>query len=98
MHNQNVVNKAVINASGATIVNAGPCVFHGYMILGNAGAFTMDVYDHASGASGQKVVNALSVAAAAEKLMPQGVQMDNGIVANLSGDPTDAMILVLWSK
>lgn len=98
MHNQNVVNKTVINATGATVVNAGPCVFHGYMVLGAAGAFTMDVHDHASAASGQKVVNAVSVAAAAEKLMPQGVHMDNGIVANLSGDPTDGMILVLWSK
>lgn len=98
MHVQNVINKAVINASGATIVNAGPCVFHGYMVLGAAGAFTMDVYDSAAAASGQKVVNALSVAAAAEKLMPQGVHMANGIVANTSGDVTDDMILVLWSK
>jgi hypothetical protein len=98
MQVQNVVNKTVINATGATIVNSGPCVFHGYMVLGAAGAFTMDVYDSAAAASGQKVVDTLSVAAATEKLMPQGLQMDNGIVANMSGDPTDGLVLVLWSK
>lgn len=98
MQVQNAVNKYVVNANGANIVNAGPCIFHGYMVLGNAGAFTMDVYDSAAAASGQKLVNGLSVAAAAEKLMPQGVQMDNGIVANMSGDPTDGLILILWSK
>lgn len=98
MHVQNVINKTVINATGVTVVNAGPCVFHGYMVLAAAGAHTMDVYDSAAAASGQKVVTALSVNSAAEKLMPQGLHMDNGIVANLSGDPTDGLILVLWSK
>lgn len=98
MEVQSVVNKTVINATGATVVNAGRCYFHGYIVLGNAGALTMDVYDSAAAASGQKVVNALSIAAAAEKLLPSGIQMDNGIVANLSGAPTNELILVLWSK
>ncbi len=98
MHVIEAVEKTVINASGATVVFAGPCNYHGYKILGAAGAYTMDVYDSAAAASGQKVDGAVSVAAAASAIMDVGIRMDNGIVANMSGDPTDGQILVLWSR
>lgn len=87
--------KAVINANGATPVCAGPCLYGGYEILGNAGAHTMDIYDNVA-ASGQKVANAVSVGAAASKPLAVGWCMTVGLTVNLSGDPTDGLILVFF--
>ena len=88
--------KFVVNGTGATVVSANPCVYGGYEVVGAAGANTMDIYDSASAASGQKVAAAISVAAAAKDRLADGIAMDNGIVVNLSGDPTDAQILIFY--
>jgi hypothetical protein len=88
--------KAVINATGATVVYSGVCRYGGFRIVGAAGALTMDVYDNTA-ASGQKVSAQISVAAALDGILTVGIDMDNGITVNLSGDPTDGQILVLYA-
>ena len=86
----------VINANGATPIGGGPLIYGGYKILGAAGAHTLDVYDHASSATGQKLESALSVNTAADKEYVGGIEALNGLTVNLSGDPTDGLILVRY--
>ena len=85
----------VINATGVTLIMSGPCVYGGYKVLAAAGAHTMDIHD-SKDASGQRVATAISVAAAADQEYTVGIACKNGLAAVLSGDPTDAMILVRW--
>jgi len=85
----------IINATGATVVTPKPAVYGGYRILGAAGAFTMDVYDNDAAASGKRV-DTTSVVAAKENERHDGMMMQNGITVNMSGDPTDDLIIVLW--
>lgn len=87
--------KASVDASGATVVYSGACIYGGFIVLGAAGAHTMDVYDNTS-AAGVKVLNAQSVNSAADGTKTIGIKMSNGITANLSGNPTDGLILVLY--
>lgn len=86
---------AVINATGATVVYSGSCAFGGWEVMGAAGAFTMDVYDNTA-ASGQKLVNGQSVAAAASSRRDSGIKCLTGITVNMSGDPTDAQVLIFY--
>lgn len=88
----------VVNATGVNVVFAGACVFGGWEVMGAAGAHTLDVYDNASAASGQKLVNGQSVASAASSRRDSGIRCLNGIVANMSGDPTDAQILIFYKE
>jgi hypothetical protein len=89
-------NYAIINATGVTVVSSVPVEYGGLRVIAAAGAFTIDVYDNASAASGQRL-DSQSVAAALDKLTPSnGIRARNGLVANMSGDPTDALILVFW--
>lgn len=93
-------NYTVINGTGATVVRNvsthGPVTYGGYKILGNAGAYTITVYDNTA-ASGQLLEpSAISVASAGEKVYTKGLRVANGICVNLSGDPTDGLILILW--
>ncbi len=98
MQNQNVASYTVINPAGATVVLSGRGVYLGYKVLGNAGALTMDIYDNTA-ASGQLLEPAaISVAAAAEKVYGTGVEVKNGITVNVSGDPTDGLIMILFAK
>jgi hypothetical protein len=87
--------KAVIDATGATVVYTGPCIYGGYIIVAAAGAHTMTLYDNTA-ASGQVLLNALSVNSAADATKAMGIKCDNGITANLSGNPTDGLVLVLY--
>lgn len=87
----------VINATGATVVFPGSCVFGGWEVVGAAGAHTMDVYDNTA-ASGQKLVNGQSVASAASSRRDSGIRCLNGITVNMSGDPTDAQILIFYKE
>jgi hypothetical protein len=93
-------NYSVINATGATTVRSvatnGGVTYGGYKILGNAGVLTMTIYDNTA-ASGQLLEpSGISVAAASEKLYATGVRCQTGVTVNLSGDPTDGLILILW--
>lgn len=90
-------DRAVINATGATVVFNGPCVYGGYRILANAGAFVMNVYDNVA-ASGQQLeaTAGVSVAAAANGKQQIGEKCYLGLTVNMSGDPTDGLILVYY--
>jgi hypothetical protein len=88
--------KAYANASGVNVICKGPCIYGGYRVLAAAGAHTLTVYDNASAASGNQVTSAISVNTAADGTMVNGIRMENGIVANLSGDPTDGLVMVLY--
>ena len=93
-------NYSVVKATGDTVIRNvsahGPVTYGGYKILGDAGAFTMSIYDNTA-ASGQLLEpTGISVGAAAEKVYAKGLRCGNGITVNLSGDPTDGLILILW--
>lgn len=93
-------NYTVVTATGATVIRSvathGPVTYGGYKILGNAGAYTITLYDNTA-ASGQLLEpSAISVASAAEKVYAKGLRVANGICVSLSGDPTDGLILILW--
>ena len=86
----------VINASGLTVVSSKKCVYGGFRVLAAAGAFNMDIFDNASAASGQKLEPTTSVNTPANGILVTGIVAENGLVVNMSGDPTDALILVFW--
>lgn len=89
-------NYTVINATGATVIaKTGHVVYGGYRILAAAGAHTMDIYDNGA-ASGQKFASGISVNGAANAEETVGFQCKNGLTVNMSGDPTDGLILVRW--
>lgn len=84
-----------INATGLTQVCTGACIFGGFKITGNAGALNMDIYDNTA-ASGLKLIPQQSVAAAAEYMPAFGRKCYNGIAVNMSGDPTDDLIVIFY--
>lgn len=86
----------VVNTTGATVVFAGACIYGGYRVLAAAGAFTLDVYDNASTASGQRVEAGISVNTPGSGMLANGIKCDNGVVADMSGNPTDGLILVFY--
>lgn len=88
--------KAYANATGVNVICNGPCIYGGYRILAAAGAHTMTIFDHASAAAGNQATAAISVNTAADAVLVKGILMENGIVASLSGDPTDGYVMVLY--
>lgn len=91
-------NRTAVNSTGTTVIRTvaanGVVIFGGYQVVSAAGAFTLDLYDSAAAASGNKLCQQANVNVLAD--YTQNINCANGIVASMSGDPTDNCIFILW--
>ena len=93
-------NRTAVDASGTTVIRTvagatnGFVIFGGYQVVSAAGAFTLDLYDSAAAASGNKLCPQANVNILAD--YEQNINCTNGIVASASGDFTNSCVFILW--
>ena len=91
-------NRTAVDVTGTTVIRTvaanGAVIFGGYQVVSAAGAFTLDLYDSAAAASGNKLCPQANVNILAD--YEQNINCTNGIVASMSGNPTDSCIFILW--
>lgn len=86
------------NATGAfTVTDQRDAKFYGYICPTGVSTMTLDVYDNASAASGQKLMAQVTLTTAGKDILVNPVRVHNGITANIgTAAPGANNLIILW--